>query len=534
MVDKLHYVHSRGGKIGLGVDTSAADVDAIVTRFCNDPRGHLVLHFHGGLVSKASGLAIADTLMPVYSPSDSEGGYPVFFVWESGALETIRNNLLELRDESVFKHLVRKALQYTLEHLGGRSGDGTRALPSANYGAYETVTKAEIDTYWADPSPENVPFRNLDVDAHEPGARAAPEQVDEDSVRADLETDVALQNALATLPVGTGARATGPSGVGRSSKFSRMAESVLATPLSGGLDRSTRGIVSLVMVAKYLVRVVRGVLGRHRSGRDHGLYATCVEEAIRAFVFLGSPGNEWAKALEWNRMKQDTSDAFGADSDLWAGTALLDRLGRAIAGGCQLKKITLVGHSTGAIYIARWLEHSKEFLPDTLRQDIVLLAPAITYELLAATLAEHGDRVGRVRLFAMQDELERQDQVWGADEALKEGKDWRRFIYPSSLLYLVSGILESIARADGTLVDEPDMPLVGMQRFFANKEVYPDEQFASIGQVRAWIAKDPRTLVWSKTTQAVDGGNCASSDHGAFDNDPATLKSLTYIVGKGF
>ena len=62
------------------------DIDAIVAALCKDPRRHLVLHFHGGLVSKRAGLSVSARLTPVYSPAADRGGHPVSFVWESEGL----------------------------------------------------------------------------------------------------------------------------------------------------------------------------------------------------------------------------------------------------------------------------------------------------------------------------------------------------------------------------------------------------------------------------------------------------------------
>jgi len=103
----LHQIHSRNGRIGAGTDTKPEDIDAIVTALRKDGRGHLLLYFHGGLVDKAAGIGIAQRLEGRFSQS----AYPVFSVWESGFVETIRNNLRELPDEPVFKNLGRKALE---------------------------------------------------------------------------------------------------------------------------------------------------------------------------------------------------------------------------------------------------------------------------------------------------------------------------------------------------------------------------------------------------------------------------------------
>jgi pimeloyl-ACP methyl ester carboxylesterase len=531
-MDKRNVIHSRGGRIGGRADTKPEDVDAIVEALRQDPRKHLVLHFHGGLVSKEDGMAIAAKLHDVYSPSATAGGYPVFFVWESGAWETIRNNLTELADEPVFKQLLRKILQYALEQLGVGDPSGTgRSITQAALGTRALETRAELGKFWAAPQKSTIPFRGLDAMASAAQARAASTTIDETEIEADLEGDTAFLNALATLPdlpVATRSRFSNGIMLERRSAFSEMASSEFSMKPSG------RGFVELIAVAKYLARVLRGVLGRYSSGRDHGFYATCVEELVRGFKLGGSALNEWGKALEWNRMKQDTVDAFGPDPDIHAGTALLARLQGALANGLQLNRITLVGHSTGAIYIANWLATSARYLPLGLKQDIIFLAPAITYDEFAAILRVHGSRVGRFRMFAMKDELERDDQVWGQDEELKGAEDWRRFVYPSSLLYLVSGILESARDANGRLVDQPDMPLVGMERFFANSKIYPDAQFEGIKHVRAWLSTCVDSIVWSKSTGNQVGLNCDSIDHGAFDDNALTIESLHRVIEGGF
>lgn len=526
-MDSTHIIHSRGGRIGGRADTKATDVDAIVAALRVDPRRHLVVHFHGGLVSKASGLDIADRLSGDYSPSATVGAYPVFYVWESGAWETIRNNFTELADEPVFKQLLRKALQYALEKLGGSVAAGAgigRSIAPGSVGSRESEVRQELEAFWTAPGKRTIPFRDLEPRATPAQARAVEAALDENEIIADLELDSEFQRALATLPdLPRSARsAFGNADAGeRRSAFAEMAAAEFSR------TSRARGLVELVQVARFLIRVTRAVLGRRAAGRDHGLYATCVEEIVRAFKVGGSGVHEWAQALEWNRMKQDVADAFGPDPDRHAGTALLARLGRALQDGMALDRITLVGHSTGAIYIAQWLAHARDHLPENVKQDVVFLAPAITYELFADTLAKHADRIGQFRMFAMHDALERDDQVWGGDEGLGDSQDWRRFVYPSSLLYLVSGILERTA----------DEPLLGMERFFTDTGTYAtaaDPALAGVDAVRTWLTGKPDALVWSIADAAGPGLRSTSIDHGAFDNDAVTRESLRHIICNGF
>lgn len=518
-MDKLHYIHSRGGRIGEGTDTTLNDIDNIVAALRADSRGHLIVHFHGGLVSKSTGIGIAEHLGPLYKKS----GYPVFYVWESGFLEAIRNNLDELVGEPVFKQLLRKLLQYAIEHLG--AGDGSRSIAPGAVDPREV--KAAMEAFWSHPAKASIPYRDFDPTVSRAGARSAAISLDIDQIQADLEGDAEFAAALATLPdLKPQARSalTSATAVEHRSNFSEeVADRVSETP-------GSRGLVAWFKVAVLVKNILVNVLQRYSVGRDHGLYATVVEEVMREVKLGGSSLNEWGKALQWNRMKQDTLDAFGPNPNSNAGTALLHRLNAALQDGLDLRRVTLIGHSTGAIYIAHWLAAAERMLPKGVIFDIVYLAPAITYDLFASTVGKYGKRIGHFRMFCMNDTLERDDQVWGEDQVIAGERDWRRFVYPSSLLYLVSGLLESKEDQDGKLLDAPDAPLLGMQRFFARADVYPDADFAAIAVVRRWLAEEPNRIVWSRTVGQADGLNSNCNDHGGFDDDETTLQSLDAIL----
>jgi Putative serine esterase (DUF676) len=104
---------------------------------------------------------------------------------------------------------------------------------------------------------------------------------------------------------------------------------------------------------------------------------TIVEEILRA-LYLGNFGS-----AIWEEMKKETQDAFSADSNIFGGPAVIEEI-------CQLvqekpgTKISLVGHSTGGVYIGNFLVHVDQALRaqgDTTTQfDVILLAPANTYD----------------------------------------------------------------------------------------------------------------------------------------------------------
>ena len=187
------------------------------------------------------------------------------------------------------------------------------------------------------------------------------------------------------------------------------------------------------------------VIKRFVTKRDHGLHATIVEEILREFYLANIGGKIWGA------MKQDTADSFGPDPKLFGGTALLTELAAA-ASVANIPKITLVGHSTGAVYISHWLQAANGIFPTQIKFDVIFLAPASTCQLLAETLSRYRHRLDGFRMFTMTDENERADRLVPV-------------LYPHSLLYFVSGVVEPDA----------DTPIVGMQRYFDAEDYEPGE-----------------------------------------------------------
>lgn len=522
MDEKLHVIHSRSGKIGTGTETARADIVAMVAALKADKRRHLILHFHGGLVSKADGFKVAHALYKIYSPSDEEGGYPIFFAWESGFWEALRNNLGEVAKEAAFMTLKDRLLRYVARKL-----DIDLREKSADQLSFDVAAEARITA----------------LAASELRRRAgdALAEVDDREIEAELEADPELRSVLAGLPHAPIDLSRNPDKHVPPTRHNWVAQALSQSFMAGRATNHDKGqdglFWSLVQVAWYIGKVARAVLLRMRDGRDHGLHATSIEELLRAMKVGGTAVNEWGKLLQWNQMKNDTRQAFG-DHPECAGTALLTQLAAAMQGPdkLELDRITLVGHSTGAIYIANWLEHSG--ILGKRKQDVVFLAPAITHAAFARLLKEHGDRIGCFRMFGMQDRHERIDQLWGReheDLAHKEGQDWRHFLYPASLLYLVSGLLESTTGPGTATADAPDTPLLGVHRYLDDVRTYPPAAFPEVDAVRTWLKLPGHCAVWSITDEGdAPGFQCDTIDHGEFDNDTQVCASLQHIVTKGF
>lgn len=498
-IDRDHIVHSRAGRLGAeGVSTLADLQRILLAASAADKPAGLAIHFHGGLVKKSSAREIATRLAPAYSAA---GAYPLFYVWESGLIETLRNNLGEIGKDAVFQELVKKAAEWVLKQMG--SEVVTRGSGAA---VNSDELRKEFDEWFAGTAAEPPVTLGAPRSASYKTRAAVPDEDDlAASIEAELDNDERFQQVMAGLYVasGRGTQATTRGGAPAAAQVEvlvdKQALDELFPPTGPG---ATRGILAWFKIAKFVARIVVNVVKRHLSGRDHGGYTTIVEEILRA-AYLDKVGE-----VIWRSMKKDTADAFAAEAN-GVGTAALRQLAELAAAGKNFTKITLIGHSTGAIYINHWLEHAATALPGV-AFDVILLAPANRCDEFAAILDRHPASVRNFRMFAMKDAVEQQDKLVP-------------IVYPRSLLYLVSGVLEG----------EPDVPIMGMQRFIALEDTFGKEKFPGVHGVRDWFGKMASRTVWSMD-ERVSGLGSKAGKHGEFDNEERTIASVQWILQHGF
>jgi hypothetical protein len=249
---------------------------------------------------------------------------------------------------------------------------------------------------------------------------------------------------------------------------------------------------------KHASAIVIRIIRRFRAGRDHGFYATVLEEFVRE-MYLDLIG-----AAVWGMMKKDAADHFLTDG---FGTALI----KAFVEG-RPSLVAVCGHSAGAIW-ATALIKAVAAMPDPPDMRIVFLAPAVRLDQIVEVIDPKPGFIKAFRMFTMRDELERIDPVLGLGTAA---------IYPSSLLYLISGILE-----DENAEAFPDAPLLGMQRFLGEDSAWlgDDKQIADVRRVKTFLNGAGSSIVWS-TTEGEAGLSSSALAHGAFDDDQPTLKSV--------
>jgi len=255
-------------------------------------------------------------------------------------------------------------------------------------------------------------------------------------------------------------------------------------------------------IAKHGVAIGSRVVMRFRNGRDHGVHATIAEEIARELY-----GDLIGSSI-WYMMVQDAADHFEEGK---LGSELL-----YLFSEFKDLNLVIVGHSAGSIWATEYLTaRSKiENLPKT---GLVLLAPAVRTLKFAAMLDEARSSIGLFRLFAMKDELERADALLGNDLS---------YIYPSSLLYLVSGAFEH-AKSEAYV----DAPLLGMERFIGGEREWLKEQneVEALAKIQAFLHEEPDRVILSKSRLG-KGLNSVAISHGGFDDDPDTLASIVDYI----
>ncbi|MBK1722144.1 hypothetical protein [Thiocystis violacea] len=488
-----HIIHTANGR--LAPDTPFSAVKQMVDDAVDS--GNLVLHFHGGLVSQAKGRAIAERLTPEYQRA---GAFPIFSVWESGALETIRNNLGSIAAEAFFRILLKRVSSMVRRKL--EQGVGARAagvIPALDLSAEEAALDRALDSG----DPARLPAEPVPDAALTPLSDAEM-MVLEAELQADPELQIAAQGVSAGLrdPTDVVADAAARTGAPVRAATGTLMDPAAVDALLDRPDPTARGLFSAAKLAKALVLVAARVIRRYLHKRDHGFHATVVEEILRAFYLANVGGTIWAQ------MKGDTQNSFGPDPERFGGTAVLSLLGERVRNGAR-PRVTLVGHSTGAVYIAHLLKVAETLLPAELKLNIVLLAPASTFALTAESFTHNRARIQGLRIFTMSDPNERKDRLVPV-------------LYPHSLLYFVSGVVEPDA----------DTPLIGMQRYY-DAARYPGDRFPAVESFRHLTADVPHSLVWSVAAGGA-GLETAALKHGDFDDEPTTLASLRHLIQKGF
>jgi hypothetical protein len=472
---------------------------------------HTVIHLHGGLVTSASATEAARRLSPFYQAS---GLQSVFFVWESGLFETIGNNPREIFNEKIFQVLLKRVLKWA----GGKVLDagGSRALGAAAEPLDDATVEIALAEARAAEADGGGTVVNEPLSQLSPPAAVAPLKTDEQEQFArELRESQEFREAFDGLMLGL---AVEPSPGRRAVSAAAPSASLISQSVKDELRETAvegqRGLFDaatmIVHTGAVLVRVVRR-LAQHR---DHGLYTTVVEELLREF-YVSAIGTH-----VWGMMKKDTEDTFarGSPGQARGGRLFIEELAKAMRESGNRARISVVGHSAGAIFTSNLLFHvdeqrrAGELLADFKFDRIVFLAPACQCALWAKVMKRHAQQPlwNAFRMYSLSDPLEA--GYWEMPP-----------LYPRSLLYIISGLLEN---------PDFDMPLLGMQRYMQGATARVYDGMVEVRAARAFLAAN-HNEVWSESNDG-PGLNADSIRHGAFtataEPRRKTMESVAYFL----
>jgi len=256
------------------------------------------------------------------------------------------------------------------------------------------------------------------------------------------------------------------------------------------------------------------VLKRFADGRDHGVGPTVFEEICRA-LYLDMVG-----AAAWDLMKVEARAHFNTG-------ALGSRLLNAVAAIVEHKpvRVLLIGHSAGGIFTSRFAREAAA-LPPNVTVDTILLAPAIRLDEAADLLATGEARPGGLRIFTMPDAIERRNALDGTLFG---------HLYEGSLLYLISGVLETRIRSHGKPRSYADAPLLGLERHLTARGKLDAAERKAQKAIQRLIAAAPDRVIYSKTAANVPPGHATTATvHGGYWCNPDTVASIIQIARHGF
>ncbi|HZE58041.1 MAG TPA: hypothetical protein VE031_09320 [Chthoniobacterales bacterium] len=500
-------IHTAGDGVLKG--TSPEQVNEIAKEVARAT--HTVIHLHGGLVTSKSAIDAAGRLSKFYQ---EEGLQSVFFVWESGLFETISNNPNEIFNEKIFRTLLKRVLKWAggkILDAGGSRNIGDTAEPLDDGTVEMALDQADLAGVGRTDSARQEPLLQLVA----PPDIAPLKSEEQEKFARELRESQEFRDAFDGLMLGL---AVEPSPGRRAASAAVPFKSLISQPIKDELRETAvegqRGLFDAATMIGHAVAVLVRVVRRLAQHRDHGLYTTVVEELLRE-LYVNAIGTH-----VWGMMKKDTQDTFeiGDPAQPRGGRLFVAELAAAVGESGKQPRISIVAHSAGAIFTSHLLKHVDQqrkagALPaDFHFHGIAFLAPACRCALWADVLAIHRTKPlwNSFRMFSLSDPLE--SGYWELPP-----------LYPRSLLYIISGILEN---------PEFDTPLLGMQRYLKKGGAAAYDKMKEVVTTRDFLAGN-HYQVWS---QANDGPGLSSDStrHGAFTatgtEHTETMKSVSHFL----
>jgi hypothetical protein len=500
--------------------TPADQIPQIFQGLIASGKQSLTIYFHGGLTNETNARHLTGQLFPRIR--DDFDSYPVFFVWESGVLDTLRSELSDIQRSPLFHKILAKLMKHVAGKLGSQLPDFLGETELAPVGDMpDSMPQLEADLKRellpvGDPSILSI-YDLVDRSQITPVTGAEERALQED-LAADIEANFLLDNMIRNARRQT-VEASPEAGLGANAAFGSLPNAILAdlletTPPSTERVGDVEGFSIAVPFGawSFVIKTFGAVISRFINGTDHGLPATVLEEIYRN-IYVDKIGK-----FLWDGMKENAQEAYQdapdgpANDGFPGGTLFIELLKQHLAEHGDME-VNLVGHSAGAVHICHFVKRAAASLgPDFKLNTVCFVAPGCNFEDFNQSVVAHGANIETFRIFAMTDEAERNDRLLPQFPLL----------YPHSLLYLVSGLFE----------DNPDGPLVGLARHLQRDSAQAD---ALIRTAQTFLnATETASIVFSPTIGMLSPGERAgftshSGIHGP-NADDTTLASLAHLI----
>lgn len=468
-------------------NTTPQDIDDLFKYLEDNEKEKLLLYFHGGIVSAESGLKTAEYIADnILNETDA---HPICFIWKTDFKRTIFENFDIIAMSSVFKKILVKALWLVGNELnfensnraGTARGDGNLTEDTI-ISELEKESPFENYSVSIDSKSANIKYGEQKIT---PYKEILLKQSLEGQLKRNIEKDTAFENVF-------------------SEDLSEKEQNLINPLYSHPLSNDGKGFVSSAIIITGVIKIALNVVKRFLAGTDHDFHPTVVEEVIRE-IYLSDAGN-WV----WTKMKNKaedmwTKDDFSSDWKNWhVGYYFMHKLNEYQQNNNKKLTIDLVGHSAGSIVICNLLNIISNNDNNINFRNIIFLAPACRSDKFNSHLLRNQHLFSSFKCFTMKDEIEKQDKVF-------------HDVYPYSLLYFISGVLE----------DESDANILGLQRHSTGLNPYNTDVLINISD----YLKIDGNSIYSKTDEnSVEGFRSTAIAHGGFAENEETMQSIIYII----
>lgn len=459
------------------------DIQEIIAAIDKNGINKLVFHFHGGLVDETSAMGSAEHLLAnVYSANDT---HALFFIWETGFMTSVTEWIKGFKEESIKSLVVR--IQAWAKH--------------------KITSQEGTDEYLTDFDPSHQQLKNL-ADLYVNRKAFDTVFVSDETIISNLADELKAFDEEILNP---------------NHKLNSAYQKYLQEN-TGAVGSENVGSEEFIGFGYWIVaRVVVETLKRYVNDTDHKLQATITESLLRVSgVYKVGVG-------VWQEMKDQAKSMWENDNPLVdnprVGYSFLNALSVYLSKRDSSRPfcIDVVGHSAGSIVIVEMLNAILKNKIDNIKiRNVIFIAPAIRMDKFKSEFIDVPailNNINSISQFTMDDKRELSDVLVGDN----------KFIYPSSLLYAISGFLE----------DDVDAKILGMQRFYTDTAPYKQQLertcakfFQDRGNTRLLVSvgKEDNPKNGDLQTHATEHGG--GKDSGGFIFDEQTNKSIKSILDR--